>query len=111
MRQKEVGKIIASVDLAAGSYRETVFGDARPVTVMHFTADKSLAPEYSHTLEQQKKLASWLAEHDKTCPYRINQGATGGRLTSHFTHTGIGCVETVSCACGAEIDLTEYDSW
>jgi len=67
--------------------------------------------EFKLDREQIVKIAAWLSEHDKTCPYTINQGAIGGRLTYSFTHTGLGNAVTVNCACGESIDVTDYDSW
>lgn len=73
--------------------------------------DRGRSQNDSYTPEQQKKLAEWLAQHDKTCAYRDNQGAVGGRLTYLTTPTSLGSVEEVACACGAKINLTDYDSW
>jgi hypothetical protein len=63
--------------------------------------------------EELKKLAAWREEHDKTCKYAhpSKQGAIGGRLTYCFTPTSLGSVTKVKCACGEEVDLTDYDAW
>ena len=61
--------------------------------------------------EEAKKLDKWQNEHDKSCPYKKKQGAIGGRTTYSFSPTTLGVVIKVSCACGKEIDLTDYSSW
>ena len=40
-----------------------------------------------------------------------NVGAIGGRMTYHFTPTGLGVITAISCACGDERDLTEFENW
>lgn len=56
--------------------------------------------------------------HD--CPLRTNEygiegeiyvGPIGGNLTFSFTPTGLGVIAKVRCSCGAELDLTDYESW
>lgn len=60
------------------------------------------------TYDQTKKSAVWIGEH--TCKLtRI--GAIGGKITYSFTPTRIGITQVISCACGEELDLTDYDSW
>lgn len=62
--------------------------------------------------DQEKKLMDgWLEEHDKDCEFSdpTKCGAIGGRLTFRFTPTSLGCITTVTCACGEECDLTNYD--
>lgn len=57
-------------------------------------------------------------EHKKDCKFFKNSkngipktGAIGGSLTYNFTPTSIGTVVMVSCACGHEMDLTDYGEW
>lgn len=38
-------------------------------------------------------------------------GAIGGALTYSFTPTTLGVVIKVKCACGKEIDVTDYEGW
>jgi len=38
-------------------------------------------------------------------------GAIGGNLTYMFKPTGLGVITTVRCACGGELDLTDWESW
>jgi len=51
------------------------------------------------------------------CPIELDEfgykkmGAIGGGLTFCFTPTGLGNIEVVKCACGAELNLTEFDKW
>lgn len=54
-------------------------------------------------------LTKWLNVHDLTCRYAGKEGAIGGKLTFCFTPMSLGTVIKVSCACGAEHDLTDYD--
>lgn len=61
--------------------------------------------------EQGKKMQAWIDEHDKTCKCFHKQGAIGGRLRWCFTPTSIGVAIIVECACGEEVDLSDYDSW
>lgn len=42
---------------------------------------------------------------------RKKVGAIGGQYTYSFTNTTIGTVAKVRCACGAEIDLSDYENW
>lgn len=69
--------------------------------------------KFEITPKEMKQINSWLAEHDKECPYtqREKQGAIGGRLTYQFTPTGLGIVTRVICGCGAETDISDYETW
>lgn len=59
------------------------------------------------------KYRKWVDEHDKKCPYadRMNQGAIGGRMSFTFTPTGLGQITKIKCACGDEVDVTQYEHW
>lgn len=59
--------------------------------------------------KEAETLHNWLTEHDKTCSVKHNQGAIGGRLSYCFTPTSLGIITVVKCACGEEIDISEYD--
>ena len=70
--------------------------------------------------KQLTKLATWRADHFRECKYYIKHedgfeeiytGAIGGELTYSFTPTGVGVVAKVQCACGKEVDLTDYENW
>ena len=58
--------------------------------------------------DQVYTASHWINNHD--CPL-TSHGAIGGAITYHFTPTGIGVVVKLSCACGKEKDLTDYNSW
>ncbi len=68
---------------------------------------------------QQAKLELWRQNHFHECKYYRNEngfeeiyvGAIGGHETFCFTPTGIGLVIKVQCACGEEVDLTDYEYW
>jgi len=63
---------------------------------------------FNLTDDQAKQVGGWGKDHG--CPLK-DQGAIGGALTYSFTPTSIGIVEKVSCACGKDLDLTDYDLW
>ena len=70
--------------------------------------------KFELTEEQQKKYEEWASTHE--CPYRTQGelryvGAIGGADAFCFTPTGLGIITVVKCACGAEINLTDYDLW
>ena len=48
-------------------------------------------------------------QHD--CIFKNRMGALGGRISYCFTPTKAGIVIRASCACGKDIDLSEYDKW
>ena len=62
--------------------------------------------------DQVTKLNKWLKRHNKKCPDKFldKQGAIGGRLSYHFTPTGVGTAAVVHCRCGKKVDLTP-DDW
>lgn len=65
--------------------------------------------KFSFDSKQTVDVENWIYQHP--CKVLDNQGAVGGRITFSFTPTQLGVVEKVSCACGAEIDVTDYESW
>jgi len=66
--------------------------------------------------DEQCKLARDFEKNHK-CPIKLdvfghkNFGAIGGGFTYSFTPTGLGDIEVVRCACGAELCLTNTDDW
>ena len=67
-------------------------------TALFFQLDKN----------QIKKLEKEYTEHKCTVN---NTGAIGGKITFSFTPTDLGTVVKVKCACGFEVDLTDYEDW
>ena len=68
--------------------------------------------------EQIEKIREW--DNPKTghkCSLQSNEfsdkyvGAIGGHLSYTFIPTGLGNVVTVKCACGEELNITEYENW
>lgn len=83
-----------------------------------FYKDRGNAKKFTITTYELKEVLDWQTEHNKTCPYYDDgtkavspEGAIGGRMTYSFTPTGIGVAVTVSCACGAKENITDYDCW
>lgn len=79
--------------------------------------DYEPAIEFVVDVGQLKQLSAWITEHLKTCPFTPTEdnpfpgGAIGGVVTYSFTNTSIGQVCKAKCACGGEVDLTEYGDW
>ena len=69
--------------------------------------------------EQSDAAREWMAEHDKKHITPVSEGgrgyrydgAIGGGYTWHFTGTSLGQVAALECACGARLDVSDYDSW
>lgn len=59
--------------------------------------------------DEGKKALAWCEEHDKK--HSGGHAAIGGRYTFSFTPTTLGTVAKVTCACGENIDLTNYEEW
>ena len=55
-----------------------------------------------------KRIVKWLLNHECTID---DEGAIGGKITYTFTPTGLGDIVKCKCACGKEIDVTEYEKW
>lgn len=60
--------------------------------------------------EDYKKFEVWYKQHKKECPVE-DVGAIGGRYTFTFTPTGLGDIVKVTCVCGEELNLTDWESW
>lgn len=63
---------------------------------------------FEFTQEQHEKISAWDGSHD--CEVK-EVGAIGGKMTYCFTPTSLGMVGKVLCACGKELDVTDYGSW
>jgi hypothetical protein len=61
---------------------------------------------FKFTEKQQQKFNEW----DHICLDNFI-GTIGGKLTFHFTPTGLGNCVSVTCICGKKLDLTEYEDW
>jgi hypothetical protein len=58
--------------------------------------------------EAEPKLKAWQEQHLHPGE---RKAAIGGSWTYSYTPTGLGTIVKVSCSCGGEIDLTDYDAW
>ena len=58
--------------------------------------------------DDAEKVRHWIKNH-KCSIY--DQGTIGGRISYSFTPTGLGPISKVICACGEELDLTNYEEW
>jgi len=57
-------------------------------------------------------LEKWLLTHK--CVFSrdpLSAGAIGGRLSYKFTPTSIGMITVVTCLCGEETNITNFDDW
>ncbi len=66
--------------------------------------------KFELTEEDEKKYRTWLKEHKKVCSVK-NAGAIGGRITFQFTPTSLGVITVVTCICGEELILTDFEGW
>jgi hypothetical protein len=65
--------------------------------------------QFTLTDDEILTLREWdRAGHDCTI---TTEGAIGDRLTYQFTPTGLGIIKVVKCACGAKLNLTNYEDW
>jgi len=64
--------------------------------------------EITFTIEPDKadRARKWMAEHPCTVRGKY-QGAIGGAITFVFTDTSIGQMQTVKCACGEKLFLSD----
>jgi hypothetical protein len=74
--------------------------------------DEQVKPETRTSLcwvdaNQLKKLNKF-SKHK--CALRYH-GAIGGALTYSFTPTSLGVVIKAKCACGKEVDVSDYEGW
>ena len=65
---------------------------------------------FTLTAKQVEQFDKWRKEkNEKNGP--VDVGAIGGAYTFCFTPTGFGIMESVTCADGTKLDLTDIDSW
>ena len=62
--------------------------------------------KFELNLEQSERVIRWSHDHDCSI---TNTGAIGGKITFQFTPTNLGTVEKAICACGKELDVTDYN--
>jgi hypothetical protein len=65
---------------------------------------------------QEALIGAWESEHACGLPadpiFGGKQiGAIGGVVSYRFTPTSLGVAVVAKCACGAEINVTDFDSW
>lgn len=68
----------------------------------------TLTSAFRITTEQKDKANKWAKEH--RCKTK-DVGAIGGRIGYVFIPTGIGEIVMARCACGKEINLTDFSDW
>lgn len=66
--------------------------------------------EFRLSDQDKTNYRKWLKDHNETCPIQY-EGAIGGKISFHFTPTGLGPVIKITCDCGEELDLTDVESW
>ncbi len=64
---------------------------------------KTNSKEFTIESFELKSLDEWTAEHGKVCRKRA--------YSYKFNPTGIGVALTVECDCGANQNITDYESW
>lgn len=69
-----------------------------------------MAIEFVIPDEEAQKAGEWLKKHEPICKQK-EVGAIGGKYTWSFTQTGLGCIMVLKCACGKDIDVTDYENW
>jgi hypothetical protein len=67
-----------------------------------------IAIGFSLNEKQMLRLVEWGSSHSCTI---TESGAIGGAYAFSFAPTNLGVVQTVQCACGANLDVTEYEHW
>jgi len=83
--------------LAADIGESKDFNQVKPETrVALFWVDK----------DQAEQMSKFALNH-----VHCQRGAIGGALTYIFGPTSIGVVVKVKCACGKELDVTDYENW
>lgn len=73
-------------------------------------------PGFGMYKEQWEAIRKWQKDHDQERhipPGKKHRysGAIGGAYTIEFTGTSLGQCVHCRCACGEEIDVSDYDNW
>ena len=73
--------------------------------------DMQQEKEFGFTLQkkQVEKINRWRKKHK--CTSVDAQGERSSSITYCFHPTGIGTAEVARCSCGAELNVTDYDTW
>ena len=62
--------------------------------------------------KENKAINAWIEKHREEHKMHPDAcGAIGGRWTYKFTPTGLGIIIIIQCTCGAEENVTDFDSW
>lgn len=62
---------------------------------------------FTLTPNQEKMVEKWSIHHE--C--KVRNRWLEGKYTYCFTPMAMGVVEIVKCACGSELNITDYASW
>jgi hypothetical protein len=89
--------------------------DQNPEDAIEYVKAELRPVSFALTAEQVAKASEFMRNHE--CTLRVDEagmrqvGAIGGAAEYCFTPTALGVCETVKCACGADMNLTNYDEW
>ncbi len=86
----------------------TLSGYVRPEDILSFVYGGSVAAVFTFDSDAATKIRAFKEEHNKL--HKGRDGAIGGRFTFSFTPTTLFTRVDSTCACGAEIDVTDYGS-
>jgi hypothetical protein len=80
-----------------------------PAFVLSEKFGGSIATVFTIDVESMEQMQVFMNEHDRL--HKGKDGAIGGRYTYEFTHTSLGLITVLRCACGAKCDPTKYEDW
>lgn len=60
------------------------------------------------TKRQYNQIVKWVYEHDCSI---TNDTAIGGKISYQFTPNSLGMTVKAICACGEELNVTDYTGW
>lgn len=92
-------------------WREAMNNETLPDTTMEEDAECLYKGHFGFDMDDCRKIAQWQRTHK--CRYRAKGGiqyfgAFGGGYGYYFVPTSMGMEATVTCACGAELDLSSF---
>jgi hypothetical protein len=73
--------------------------------------DRELGLQFCILASEELKVRQWQKKHVNDKHQMSNESTTGGRWTYSFSPTGLGMIRTVTCACGATLNLTDAKNW